>query len=43
LSDGGRGRVVDRQLHRIAAAPTVAPEMASDVDCDASRLGEELT
>src|SRR5947208_2774248 len=43
LSEHGRGSVVDRQLHRVAAAPAVAPEMAGNIDCDASRLGEELT
>ena len=38
-----RRRVVDRELHCVAAAPAVAAQMAGDMDRSAARLGEELT
>jgi hypothetical protein len=40
ISADGRRRIVDRQLHCITAAPTVAAQMAGDVDRRAPRLGE---
>src|SRR3974377_2426497 len=43
LSRDRRGRVADRQLHCVAAAPPIAPEMAGNVDRDASRFCEEVT
>ena len=38
----GGGGVVDRQLHRVAAALGVAPQMAGDMDRAAARVGEKL-
>ena len=37
-----RRRVVDRELHCVAAAPAVAPKMARDMYRRAARLAEEL-
>jgi len=38
-----RRRVLDHELHRVAAAPTVAAQLAGEVDRCAARLGEELS
>jgi len=35
-------RVVDQELHRVAAAPAVATQMTGDMDRGSARLGEKL-
>src|SRR5688572_6567834 len=43
LSEFDRGGVVDDQLHRVAAAIGVAPQVAGDVHRTAPRGGEKLS